>query len=46
MFDHFVFHADGDPNAHIPEERRGIRGRLNADAKARLRRTLGQMLER
>jgi hypothetical protein len=46
MFDHFVFHESGDPNAHIPEERRGIRGRLTADAKARLRRTLGQMLER
>jgi hypothetical protein len=46
MFDHFVFHADGDPNAHIPEERRGIRGRLTADAKTRLRRTLGQMLGR
>jgi mannose-6-phosphate isomerase-like protein (cupin superfamily) len=46
MFDHFVFHADGDPNAHVPEERRGIRGRLNADSKARLRRTLAQMLGR
>ena len=46
MFDHFVFHADGDANAHIPEERRGIRGRLGADAKARLRRTLAQMLGR
>jgi hypothetical protein len=46
MFDHFVFHADGDPNTHIPEERRGIRGKLGADAKARLRRTLAQMLGR
>jgi len=46
MFDHFVFHADGDPNAHIPEERQGIRGRLNAEAKSRLRRTLSQMLGR
>ena len=46
MFDHFVFQADGDPNAHVPEERRGIRGELSADSKARLRRTLAQMLGR
>ena len=46
MFDHFVFHADGDPNAHIPEERRGIRGKLSAETKARFRRTLAQMLGR
>jgi Cupin-like domain len=46
MFTHFVFHADGDPNAHIPEGKRGIRGKLDADSKARLRRTLAQMLGR
>ena len=46
MFDHFVFHADGDPNAHIPEDKRGIRGRLDDEAKARMRRTLGLMLGR
>jgi hypothetical protein len=46
MFDHFVFHADGDPNAHIPEERRGIRGKLSAESKERLRKTLGQMMVR
>ncbi len=46
MFDHFVFHASGDPNAHIPEERRGIRGKLAEDSKERLRRTLGQMMVR
>jgi mannose-6-phosphate isomerase-like protein (cupin superfamily) len=46
MFDHFVFHAAGDPNAHIPEERRGVRGRLSPESKARLRRTLGQMMGR
>jgi len=46
MFDHFVFHASGDPNEHIPEERRGIRGTLSVDAKTRLRRTLGQMMIR
>ena len=46
MFDHFVFHSDGDPNAHIPEDKRGIRGKLGEDSKARLRRTLAQMLGR
>lgn len=46
MFDTFVFHASGDPNAHIPEERRGIRGKLGPDSKARLRKTLGQMMVR
>ena len=46
MFDHFVFHAGGDPNTHIPEARRGIRGKLNEEAKERLRRTLGQMMVR
>jgi hypothetical protein len=46
MFDHFVFHATCDPNAHIPEERRGIRGALSEESKARLRKTLGQMMVR
>jgi hypothetical protein len=46
MFDHFVFHAAGDPNAHIPEERRGVRGKLSEESKTRLRRTLGQMMTR
>ena len=46
MFDHFVFHADGNPNAHVPEGKRGIRGTLSDESKARLRRTLAQMLGR
>ena len=46
MFDHFVFRADGDPNAHIPEGRRGIRGKLSDETKARFRKTLAQMLGR
>jgi len=46
MFDHFVFHAHGDPNAHIPEERHGIRGKLTAETKSRMRQTLSQMLGR
>jgi mannose-6-phosphate isomerase-like protein (cupin superfamily) len=46
MFDHFVFHAGGDPNAHIPEDKRGIRGALSPESKERLRKTLGQMMIR
>ena len=46
MFDTFVFHAAGDPNAHIPDDKRGIRGKLSEESKERLRRTLGQMMTR
>lgn len=46
MFDHFVFQVHGDPNGHVPDARRGIRGTLTAEAKQRLGRTLGQMLTR
>jgi mannose-6-phosphate isomerase-like protein (cupin superfamily) len=46
MFDHFVFRAGGDPTAHIPEARRGIRGALSPESKERLRKTLAQMLGR
>ena len=38
MFDTFVFHAAGDPNAHIPDDKRGIRGKLSEESKERLRR--------
>ena len=43
MFDEFVF---GPPLDHVPEERRGIRGSLSEDSKARVRRQLGQMMSR
>ena len=46
MFDTFVFHAAGDPNAHIPNDKRGIRGKLSEESKERLRKTLGQMMTR
>lgn len=46
MFDHFVFRAAGDPNGHVPEARRGIRGALTDESKARLRRQLAQMMGR
>jgi len=46
MFDHFVFHTGGDPNTHLPDARRGIRGALSEDSKTRLRHQLAQMMRR
>jgi hypothetical protein len=43
MFDEFVF---GPPPDHVPVERRGIRGALSEESKARVRRQLGQMMSR
>lgn len=43
MFDEFVF---GGVPGHVPEERRGIRGTLSEESKARVRRQLGQMMAR
>jgi hypothetical protein len=43
MFDHFVF---GPPPEHLPEDKRGIRGKLSEASKERLRRQLGQMMAR
>jgi hypothetical protein len=42
MFDHYVFRADGDPAAHIPEAGRGILGR----STPQLRRVIKQFLLR
>ena len=43
MFDHFVF---GPPPEHLPEDKRGIRGKLSEASKERVRRQLGQMMAR
>ena len=43
MFDEFVF---GGVPGHVPEGRRGIRGALSEESKARVRRQLGQMMTR
>ncbi len=37
MFDHLVFHADGDPVAHVPPEVRGLQGELTPDLRDRMR---------
>lgn len=44
MFDQLVFDDDPDALAAVPPERRGIRGALDENAKARLRRQLGRMM--
>lgn len=45
-FDHYIFHANGDPGAHLPEAARGILGtrtpELIARMKARLAKALGK----
>lgn len=45
LFDHYVFHANGDPLAHVPEDARGLFGAMTPEKaeqlKAYLRRTLG-----
>jgi hypothetical protein len=43
MFEHFVF---GPPPEHLPEDKRGLRGKLSEASKERLRRQLGQMMAR
>lgn len=40
MFDHYVFLANGDPGAHLPEEARGILGATAPQDLARMRRAL------
>lgn len=37
MFDHYVFEADGDAGAHLPEASRGILARPSPQAAARMR---------
>lgn len=45
LFDHVVFEEAGDA-AHLPENRRGIRGRITGAARTHLRRQLGSLLSR
>jgi hypothetical protein len=46
MFAQFVFAAPEDAVGHIPEGRLGIRGRLGAESKERIRKHLAQMMGR
>lgn len=40
MFDHYVFQLDGDPAAHLPEDRRGALQRPTAEGLARMKAAL------
>ncbi len=44
MFDHLVFHAQGDPVAHLPEAVRGVFGTLDTDQRRELAAHLARSL--
>ncbi len=44
MFEAFVFAADDPPGAHLPEDRRGVQGRLSPAAVAQMRQILARTL--
>ncbi|MFN3815395.1 cupin-like domain-containing protein [Brevundimonas sp.] len=44
MFDAFVFEADDPPGAHLPEDKRGVQGRLSPAAAAQMRQILARTL--
>ncbi|WOI53450.1 cupin-like domain-containing protein [Parvularcula sp. LCG005] len=46
MFDHYVFKENGEPAAHLPEERRGILGELDSEAQRQIRAALARKLSR
>jgi hypothetical protein len=44
LFDHYVFHANGDPAAHIPEPARGVLGKSTSELRQFIGRFLTQKL--
>jgi hypothetical protein len=44
MLDHYVFEANGDPAAHLPEHAQGLMGRPTPELFARLRATLRKIV--
>jgi hypothetical protein len=44
FFDHYVFRANGDPAAHLPEQARGILGRRTREGVAKLKELLARAL--
>ncbi|HEX8937170.1 MAG TPA: cupin-like domain-containing protein [Sphingomicrobium sp.] len=46
MFDHYIFGANGDPAAHLPESARGILGRRTPELVARVKKLLIDALSR
>ncbi|WP_111642564.1 cupin-like domain-containing protein [Marinimicrobium alkaliphilum] len=46
FFDHYVFRPEGDPVAHIPEEKRGVLGRMTPRLYQALKRQVFELLRR
>lgn len=46
MFDHYVFGANGDPAAHLPDHAKGLLGPMSPTLRERIRATLRQALSR
>ena len=44
IFEHYVFLADGDPAAHLPEDRRGVLGTIAPQHRAHIKSVLARML--
>ena len=44
MFDHYIFGANGDPAAHLPDHAKGMLGALDRPQRERLRATLREIL--
>lgn len=44
MFDHFIFHVNGDPFSHLPENRRGLFGPMPPERMPRLRGFISKLL--
>lgn len=46
FFDHYVFRLEGDPVAHIPEDKRGVLGSMTPDLYRGLKRQVFELLRR
>jgi hypothetical protein len=46
MFNHYIFGDNGDPVEHLPENARGILGRLTPELMARVKKLLLDALSR
>jgi hypothetical protein len=44
IFDHYVFKKNGDPAAHLPEERRGVLGKIAPEHRSHIKAVLARLL--